>query len=188
MGDFLTVVGILIALIVGGIGILQSHKANQAAGRALNAASEASKTGEEALGIAKRTEIRSTEISNIHWEGHWAAIGVYCIVNKGDDDAHNVRAVVTVDDEEVRGSLPLVPGKGGKMLLSFPQASKTWVLERREYRQWKRDSEDNSMGFALAMPPQSYHSIRERMDWVTDGGAPGSYEELLRLADIGPEF
>ena len=191
MGEFLTVVGILVALIIGGIGILQSHKANHAADKALKAAENASQTGEEALKIAKRTEVRATETSNIHWEGHWADIGVYCLVNNGDDDAHHVKAVVTVDDEVVRAGSTLVSGGGGQLRMEFPQAAQQYRRDRAEYQRWERDSgRSGPMGLpgAIPIPPQVFHSLPERVDGLTGRGAPGSYEDTRNMASIGPDY
>lgn len=191
MGDFLTVVGILLAFITGGIGILQAHKANQAADGAMRASEEAGRASADALEIARRTESRATEVSNIHWEGYWAGRGVYRLVNKGDDDAHNVRAVVTVDDEEIRGAEALVAAAGGELELRFPQANLQWQQDRAEYRQWERDSgRTGPYGIPLSssIAPMFFHTIRERVDWVTESGAPGKYEKFWKLADIGPEF
>lgn len=192
LGIILTAAGVALAVFFGIAGMVQAHKANTTAGEAMDSANEASATGREALDVAKRTEARSTESSNVHWTGDWADVGIYRMVNMGDDDAHDVRLILTIDGVDARSSTSLVGGKGGYIEVEVPKSVRDrYLSEKREYQKWKREYERQSpYGYPFRNPsaPQHWHHIRQRVDWTTKSGSPDSHDEIRPTTCIGPDY
>lgn len=137
--------------------------------------------GEEALALARVTEARESDTSNIHWETEWKEPGICTITNRGDDEAFKVRIVLTVDDEEVRETVESIPG-GGSIQVECPEARATYFREvsahQAEIRRYERESR---RGFSFVPWPNAleyiHHPHRERIDWVSQSGKPGFHDE-----------
>ncbi|MGP9489651.1 hypothetical protein ACT3UD_16995 [Glutamicibacter sp. 287] len=164
-----------------------SAKANSIAQDSKRIAVDSRKIGEEALTLARRTEARESDTSNIHWEFDWEQPGTYTVTNRGDDEALDVRIIVDIDGEEVRKTVKSIPG-GGSVQIECPQARATYLREVREYRAKKRDYAIRSrLGFSL--PPDtlaySYHFTHERIDWVSQSGKPGVHDKQYPVGLLG---
>lgn len=165
-----------------------SAEANVIAENSKSIAVDSRKIGEEALAVARRTELRESDTSNIHWEGDWKEPGTYVLTNKGDDEALNVRIILTVDQEEVRCAEESIPG-GGSVEIECPQARSTYLREVREYRTKKRAYEQGGRMSQFMMPPNTleytHHYIGERIDWISRTGKPGVHDEGYSLSSLG---
>ncbi|MGV2950860.1 hypothetical protein ACNPM8_01590 [Glutamicibacter sp. AGC46] len=152
---------------------------------------ESRQIGEEALTLARATEARESDTSNVHWESDWKEPGTCTITNRGDDEAFNVRIVLTVDDEEIRKTVESIPG-GGSVQIECPKARATYLREVRDFRTKERLHEvERSRGFFTSLGPDTsqyrYHFHRERIDWVSQSGKPGFYDDEYTnsLGDFG---
>ncbi|WIV44505.1 hypothetical protein [Glutamicibacter nicotianae] len=165
-----------------------SAEANVIAEDSKSIAVDSRKIGEEALAVARRTELRESDTSNIHWEGDWKEPGTYVITNKGDDEALNVRIILTVDEVEIRCSEESIPG-GGCVEIDCPQAKNTYFRELSEYRSKKRAYEQGGGMSQFMMPPNTleytHHFIGERIDWVSRAGKPGVHDQSYGLSSLG---
>ncbi|MGP5381601.1 hypothetical protein ACTXL8_05375 [Glutamicibacter arilaitensis] len=165
-----------------------SAEANFIAEDSKRIAIESREIGEEALTIARRTESRESDTSNIHWESYWQEPGIYAFTNRGDDEAFNVRIILTIDDVEIRRVYESVPG-GGSVQIECPQARATYLDEVRTFEEEKRAyaRRQNRSPYGLAgIEPMSiqfgYHSYRERIDWETGTGKPGHHDVEDRMS------
>lgn len=165
-----------------------SAEANVIAEDSKSIAVDSRKIGEEALAVARRTELRESDTSNIHWEGDWKEPGTYVITNKGDDEALNVRIILTVDEEEIRFTQESIPG-GGCVEIECPQARTAYFRELREYRSKKRAFEQGGGMRNFMMPVNAFeyssHYIGERINWVSSTGKPGVHDESYSLSSLG---
>lgn len=169
-----------------------SADANLIAEDSKRIAIESREIGEEALTIARRTESRERDTSNIHWESYWQEPGIYTFTNRGDDEAFNVRIILTIDDVEIRKAVESVPG-GGSVQIECPQARATYLDEVRAFEEEKRAyarRQDRSPYGLAGLPPMAiqyrYHWFRERIDWETGTGKPGNHdvEDRMSLGDF----
>lgn len=165
-----------------------SADANNIAKDSQRIAEESGTVGQKALTIAQRTELRQRDTSNIHWEGDWKQPGIYTLVNLGDDEAFNVRIILTVGEEVVRVREDSIPG-GGTVDIECPQAAKTY---RRELNAWQAEKLKNERmrqaGYYFAASleiQQNFHFISERVDWVTESGKPDTHYVEDRLTTLG---
>lgn len=165
-----------------------SAEANVIAEDSRSIAVDSRKIGEEALAVAHRTELRESDTSNIHWEGAWKEPGIYVLTNKGDDEAVNVRIILTVDQEEVRCAEESIPG-GGSVEIKCPQAREAYLRELRDYKSKKRAYEQGGGMSRFMMPPNTFeygqHYIGERVDWVSKANRPGVHDQSFGLSMLG---
>lgn len=163
-----------------------SAESNTIARTSQGIAVEANEISEEALSVARRADLRESDTSNVHWEGDWERPGLYKLTNRGDDDARNVRIILTVDEEEVRASEEMVPG-GGSLTIECPQARQRFREEQADYAR-KLHAAKRAGPIYVSMPSTleySLHVIRERVDWVSEQGKPGSHDKEYRLSSLG---
>lgn len=165
-----------------------SADANVIAEDSKRIAIQSREVGEEALKIARRTESRESDTSNIHWESYWQEPGVYTFTNRGDDEALNVRIILTIDDVEIREVVESVPG-GSSIQIECPQARATYLGEVRAFEEEKRAYalRQRRSPYGLAgLEPMSiqygYHWFRERIDWETGTGKPGHHDVEDRMS------
>ena len=166
-----------------------SADANVIAKESQRIAEESGVVGKEALTVAQRAELRQSDTSNIHWEGDWQQPGLYTFTNRGDDEALNVRIILTVDEEEVRVTKERVPG-GGTVDVECPQAAETFKRERSERmmqelkeQALRKRGAIHGIG-AMNIVKYSSHFIGERIDWVTQSGKPGTHDKNYPLSAL----
>lgn len=160
-----------------------STESNTLARGSQGIAVEANQISEKALSVARRADLRESDTSDVHWEGNWIEPGLYKLTNRGNDEARDVRIVLTVDDEVLRVSEESVPG-GGSVTIDCPEARHCFAGELREYRRQKRaynTPSSHPYGFNTAPYPMGlefgHHRIRERIDWVSKQGKPDVHDQ-----------
>ncbi len=113
---------------------------------------------------------------------------MYAITNRGDDEALNVRVILTVDKEEVRVRTESV-APGGTIEIECPKAFTTFREELAKYEAEVREYEISVRAIPFTMEPQIYsyatHYIHERIDWVTHTGKSDVHDVEHRLATLG---
>lgn len=145
--------------------------------------------GEEALAVAQRSDLRQSDTSNIHWECDWEEPGVYLVSNRGDDEARDVRIILTVDEEKIRSDHKTIPG-GGSVKIECPQAKATYMREIRAYRAKVREYQTNPLRNRFPIPEPTpfeyqFHSIHERIDWVTQADNSRVHDESYSMSYLG---
>lgn len=162
-----------------------SAESNTIARGSHGVAVKANEISEEALSVARRADLRESDTSNVHWEGDWIGPGVYGITNLGDDEARDVRIILTIDEEVVRVSEELVPG-GGSVAIECPEAGRTFARELRDSKKTTSTSW-TPYGNSAIHDPFKYrtHSISERIDWISEQGKPGVHDEHFNMCTLG---
>lgn len=166
-----------------------SAEANVIAEDSKSIAVDSRKIGEEALAVAQRSELRQSDTSNIHWECDWEEPGIYLITNRGDDEALDVRIILTVDEEKIRSDHESIPG-GSSVKIECPQARATYLQEVRAHRAKIRDYQSNPMRNRMYIPEPTtfeyqFHSIHERIDWSTQAGNARFHDEGYPMGYLG---
>ncbi|MGP9782579.1 hypothetical protein ACT3UQ_08975 [Glutamicibacter sp. AOP12-B1-11] len=145
--------------------------------------------GKEALTVAQRADLRQSDTSNIHWECDWEEPGIYVITNRGDDEARDVRIILTVDEEKIRSDHKTIPG-GSNVKIECPQARATYLREIRAHRAKIRDYQTNPLRNRMYISePTTFeyqlHSIHERIDWSTQAGNARVHDESYPMGYLG---
>lgn len=196
MDGLLVVVAVLSCIAgVGSFGI--AIPALKVARQSKREAKEANQTAAEALEAARganehaaRAEARATERHDVDWDHDWTSPGVYKLVNTGEDDAHKVRAVVTIDGETKEAHPELVPG-GSSVRLEFPNAVNTYrdelAEQQRRRQKAERAQQSSPFRFAADLPymDRFFHSFEIRVVWST---ALGQHREFTKRENgsLGP--
>jgi hypothetical protein len=192
--DNATLIGV-VGIVVGGIGAATgimaigyalvakgaADEANQIAGDSKNLAGEANnlaresntiavdarQLAEEANTYSHRAEARETERHDVHWDGEWEQPGTYVITKRGDDQAHDVKATVTADGEEVIVTADLLTDDGAILVFEFPNVAAAFRAEVRERA--RRPPAPFGMGQTWGLHA---HFVTERVVWTTRLNAP----------------
>lgn len=196
----LGLIGGLLGVIVGAVAIVYAHQANNLA-RTSNTVAKDSKTlaveanqlardsnrlateantiagdarqlAEEANTYSQRSESRETERHDVHWEGDWVRPGTYVLIKRGDDEAHQVKATVWADGDEVTQTAELVSQDGATLEFEFPQALAAFRAEVRERE--RRPENPPPFGVPEHLGPD-WHSVVERVAWTTRHKAPKTH-------------
>lgn len=209
--DNATLIGV-VGMVVGGIGaatgiiaVAYAHvaktaaeKANEIAGDSKTLAGEANtlaresntlaadarRLAEEANTYSHRAEARETEGHDVHWDGEWERPGIYVLTKRGDDEAHNVKATVTCEGEEVTVTADQITEDGSSLEFDFPLVAAGFQAEARA-RMAKRDRERRqrerepygelllplSAGISSWQSPDM-HFLSQRVTWMTSLDAP----------------
>jgi hypothetical protein len=147
------------------------------------AAEEAKKFAEEAHAIAHQADLRARERHEVVWTGGWARPGVYELVNTGVHTAYEIRAVVTVDDEQIAVTTEIV-APGERICIDLPNALDRFYQEQAEEAEHVlRKAADPILHFPAWM--RRDHRIIERVTWQTELGRPELHEREHRLAGLG---
>lgn len=201
--DWLAVGALAVAL----FGVLVAIVGVVFGGCAMKAAKAANKTGDEALIVGKqalskadrandlsveantlahRTEARETELHDVHWQGNWIDVGVYQMVNMGEDTAYNVRCTIIADGDEV-GTLPREVVHGAQVIdFEMSRAGYFYAQDLAALE----SAREASQKFAIPVPfriANPNHSIRERVHWVTAQGKPMSHDATFDVTWNGPD-
>ncbi|MFC9555541.1 hypothetical protein ACFTWF_32420 [Rhodococcus sp. NPDC056960] len=159
-------------------------EANGLARESNSIAVDARQLAEEANTISKRGELRETERHDVHWEGDWVAPGRYALTNMGDDEAFDVRAVVTVDGEQAESRANSVPGRGGQLLFELPRAAQELRREIRERRARMRTPDPYGIDHAASLNAH-IHTFTERVVWKSALGQQHVHEPKHSLGTLG---
>ncbi|OBB33064.1 hypothetical protein A5792_11590 [Mycolicibacterium peregrinum] len=148
-----------------------AEQANDLARESNTIATDAKQLAEEANGISRRSEARDTEQHDVCWDEGWTskAQGIFRLVKRGDDEAHNVKATVEFDNEEVVIAEPLVANDYHQLLFRFGSAA--YDRERAAIADAART---RSMSVQARLYP-----VRVRVEWTTKLGTPQLYETAV---------
>ena len=160
--------------------------ANNLARDSNDIAKDAKRLAEEANEISHRSEQREIERHDVYWEGDWREPGVYLLLKRGADQAHNVVATVTADQEEQTKRAELITEEGHILEFEFPGIA---AAVRREYAAYRRQIEaaaSRPSGPGSPFIPGSpvmmdYHSVSKRVEWSTTRGTPKIQENNAAL-------
>jgi hypothetical protein len=122
----LTLVFTTVAGVAAVVALLYAHIACRGARRSNSIAADARQLAEEANEIATRAESREIERHDVYWDGYWETPGTYLLVKRGGDEAHDVKATVSVDGGRARSNRRIdnqrrvhidvhVPSRGGRV-------------------------------------------------------------------------
>jgi hypothetical protein len=172
-----------------------AHESNEIARQANDKSSESNRIAEranrfaqEANDYAQRSDARSTERDDVRWEGRWVRPGVYELVQQGLATAHEVVAVITVDDETQRITQEQVLG-GETLLFQFADAARTLADERAQLERARQDARSAPLAAVVSPDPMSlgflFHTISERVDWASSHGIHKMHDEDFRLCALG---
>lgn len=137
---------------------------------------------EEANAISRRSESRATERNDVVWEGDWPTAGAYVMTNTGQDEALNVRIIVTIEGEEAEVRRDHVPPRD-VVRVPVPGASKKVAHKMRELNAQQR----RTAGSWIANLPHGLDTtfyVWERVTWETPLGQHHVYESQGSLWDI----
>lgn len=178
----------VLALIIGGIGavvgviaLVYAHaafrggkdatklaaEANHLAKDPNSVAHDARRIAMEANGYSHRAEQRETKRHDVYWEGDWVEPGTYLLIKRGDDPAHNAKATVSYEGNEVSQSAAVIEEDGTGFEFVFPAAVADFEREVAER------AEPKSLPFGIPdVEYPKYHSTTERVEWTTPRGRP----------------
>jgi hypothetical protein len=88
------------------------------------------------------------------------------LVKRDDDEAHNVKATVTFDDEELMETAPILANDNAQLLFRFGSAA--YERDREKIQEALR-----RQSFSV---PMSMHVVKVRIAWTTNLGTPQLYE------------
>lgn len=163
-----------------------AEEANKLAKGSNTIALDARRIAIDANEYSHRAEKRETERHDVYWEGDWTEPGLYVLTKRGDASAHMVKATVTYDGTEVTTTSDLIADEGDGLEFRFPTAAADFADEVSERRRRRRQKVNLPFGVPdIDSPAYDYHSIRERVDWVTAQGTPKLHEEAWPLASFG---
>lgn len=168
--------------ITGAIALLYAHaafrggkksgelavEANDLAKGSNTIALDARRLAMEANEYSHRGEQRETEKHDVFWEGDWLKPGTYILVKRGDAPAHNVKATVSYEGNEVTQTADVITEEGDGFEFDFPAAAADFKREVAE-----RSKPKPTMPFAIPdIEHPNYHSIHERVESTTPLGKP----------------
>ena len=227
MTDDAALVGAVVGGVGGALGavaaivaLIYAHKANKKAdasntiaGASKNLAVEANDLSRESNAIAvtarelaaeansysHRAEAREVEHHDVRWDDGWLARnrGIYAVIKRGDDPAHNVRVTVEFDGQEQTDSVDLMEEEGGQIRFQFRSAAAAYAAELEKYQAHqaaveRHNSADRRLPFGTGLSPQitspfypEYHSANVRVTWTTALGTPKTWEQEHRLMTFG---
>ncbi|WP_225636124.1 hypothetical protein [Streptomyces solaniscabiei] len=88
----------------------ESVTSNALAHEANRIATDANQLAQQANDLFHQQERRGVESHDVHWDGEWVRPGVYRLRNDGTHTAYDVSATVTVDNEQMRATMPQIEG------------------------------------------------------------------------------
>lgn len=195
---------------IAAFALLQNRRSREIARQAKDAATEANEIAREANDLFKQQDERAGERHDVRWEGGFVQPGVYRLVNRGRDAAHDVVAEVDFDGETFRSEEELVPG-GEYVEFSIPPAAKAHADAmavitplRTQLAALKAHDQSNSRpmgprvaGYRLSDLQSRIEStardalnlwMEDRVLWQTRLGNNKSHKASGRVTDLGAEL
>lgn len=108
-----------------------ASEANTISRESNSLAVDANKLSEHANTLVERSVAMSVERNDVRWELDWQNPGEVLVVNRGDDEAHRVKATVYVDGNEYTGRADRVPKDAG-ILIRIGREGHQLMAEYRE--------------------------------------------------------
>jgi len=154
-----------------------SAESNTIAREANRIAVDANQLAEDANTTARLRKARDEERNDVFWDGDWERPGRYVLTNTGQDEAHHVIAVVTVQDvqrtverELVRGTEPIA--------FEFAEARDEFLRDKAERARRRQESRWPS---PIDSIPCSFFVV-EHVTWRTELGIPRTHHEEHRMS------
>lgn len=158
--------------------------ANDLARESNDIAKDAKQLAQEANEISHRGEQREVERHDVHWEGEWQEPGIYVMVKRGNDEAHDVVATVTADGEEQTQRADLAVEDGHTLVYKFPSAAAAFRREVEQYRRQKEAEAASPYPGLTSSHMWPFHRVSERVLWSTKRGTPKTHEESFPLTSF----
>lgn len=164
-----------------------SGDANAISREANRIAVDGNKLAEQANAAAEAAGARETERGDVSWELDWQGYGHLAVTNVGQDAAHDIRAVVTVDDHEVDKRAQGL-ATGGSLALDFQSVAdqrRDEIRRAEADRAWEEaNREADPFGLAYPDPRPLYRPAEMlfcsyRITWRTELGKPCADEGKL---------
>lgn len=159
-----SVVGVFIAMRANG----RADTANSHAKRSAAAAEDSAAEAKRSADIAERSETRQTERNDVVWDGELTSTNFWVLTNTGEDDALEVVAVVTVDDQPYVQEAGTVSGRGGEIRFDLHEHI------RNKAAKDSADTRDAAQS-GIVYVPSGTLTIGERVLWVTPNGTPRTH-------------
>ncbi|CAN5408336.1 hypothetical protein BH09ACT7_BH09ACT7_05100 [soil metagenome] len=156
-----------------------AERANDLANGSNEIALDARKIALEANEYSHRAEKRETERHDVWWECGWRqrSRGIYQLIKRGDDEAHDIKVTVVVSGEEVSGTYDLIAEDGEPILCQFHGAANEFRRAQAARDEAKRLGAMNPYGGGMSPPPLSALNIKVRVEWTTSLGTPKVHDE-----------